>query len=223
MALVKKLLALAFLAMAAVEADAMHPTATAGSTVHALDDAMTFPPPGFTLVDTQWQVEIRPGEKVQLNGTVEAVYAQMLQLNPDFERDMAEKTAARRAREQRQPQHYQTTKTLSRLEHNECNGDYRPASAESIGRGIEYLGKINGEPIIDGGTCGRVSCSEGGGIGWCSYRSDRYTVNSFGWIGNAAEIVVQDCSFPDMYGKDWVSGRRYHDAHVAVWVGSQQC
>ncbi|TLD20420.1 hypothetical protein PspLS_08410 [Pyricularia sp. CBS 133598] len=219
-----KLFAFASLAMAAVEATAIHPAATAGSTVHAqMNDPMqTFPPPGFTLVDTQWMVEIRPGDKVQLNGTVEAVYAQMLQLNPDFEKDMAEKTAARRAKEH-QHQHQTTNTTLSKRDHNECNGDYRPALAESISRGIEYLGKVDGEPIIDGGTCGRVSCGDGGGIGWCSYRDDRYTVNSFGWIGNAAEIVVQDCSFPDMYGKDWVAGRRYHDAHVAVWVGSQQC
>ncbi|KAI7928168.1 hypothetical protein M0657_002851 [Pyricularia oryzae] len=220
MTAVTKFLAFASLAMVAVEAAAIHPAATAGSTVrvHMNDSMQTFPPPGFTLVDTQWMVEIRPGEKIQLNGTVESVYAKMLQLNPDFEKDMAEKTAARRAREQ---QHQ--TSTLSKRDHNECNGDYRPASAESISRGIEYLRKVNGEPIIDGGTCGRVSCGSGGGIGWCSYRNDRYTVNSFGWIGNAAEIVVQDCSFPDMYGKDWVAGRRYHDANVAVWVGSQQC
>ncbi|KAI6373756.1 hypothetical protein MCOR25_003384 [Pyricularia grisea] len=222
---VMKLFAFVSLAIAAVEAAAIHPAPASGSTVHPqLNDSMqTFPPPGFTLVDTQWEVEIRQGEKVQLKGTVESVYAQMLQLNPDFEKEMAERTAARGAEQQRQEGQTNNTTTLGKRDHSECNGGYRPALRDSISKGIEYLAKVNGEPAIDGGTCSRVSCSDGGGIGWCSDRSDRYTVNSFGWIGNAAEVVVQSCSFPDMYGKDWVAGRRYHDANVSVWVGAQQC
>ncbi|KAH9433191.1 hypothetical protein MCOR02_005247 [Pyricularia oryzae] len=48
--------------------------------------------------ETRWVVEVRPGEKVSLNGTIESVYAQLLELNRSYETDNGEQISARLAK-----------------------------------------------------------------------------------------------------------------------------
>lgn len=52
-------------------------------------------PEGFKMGETRWNFEVRPGEKVSLNGAIESVYAQLLELNRNYETDNAEQISAR--------------------------------------------------------------------------------------------------------------------------------
>ncbi|KAI6362830.1 hypothetical protein MCOR25_006094 [Pyricularia grisea] len=56
-----------------------------------------FPPPGFVLTEPRFEVEIRPGEHIILNGTVQKVWNEILLLNPNYETDFAPQLAKRRA------------------------------------------------------------------------------------------------------------------------------
>jgi hypothetical protein len=110
----------------------------------------------------QWEVEVAPGQVEVLNGTVQEVYAQAVQINPDF------KLEATRA----------STNTPERGSHDKrdwvtCSGaDIGPRDAyrDRIQQGIDYLSGISGRPHIAPGPfyCSRVSCSWGSAIYWCN-------------------------------------------------------
>ncbi|TLD09468.1 hypothetical protein PspLS_12016 [Pyricularia sp. CBS 133598] len=177
-------------------------------------------PEGFKIVETQWNVDIRPGEKIILNGTIESVYAQLLELNPNYETDNAEQIAARLSQLKQETAALKNNQ-LARRDHTECGhaGSTAPVPASAVWDGVQYLWRVGGEAWIGPGECSRVSCSWTAGIGWCSYRNERWkSPGGFPWIGHATNIVLQECN-------TWlgVVGRRYHDSHVAVWVDYHRC
>ncbi|KAL2847407.1 hypothetical protein BJX68DRAFT_268275 [Aspergillus pseudodeflectus] len=56
-----------------------------------LSAAVETPIPGFELVDLAWDVELFPGgPHVLFNGTVQEVYEQLIELNPDFTIDLSD-------------------------------------------------------------------------------------------------------------------------------------
>lgn len=121
------------------------------------------------VTDVTWEVEIRPGETVSLNGTIQSVYAQVLELNPQFETDMADQIADRmKGLEVAQEE----VKGMVKRDHSECGG--YGGNMRRINEGIEYLFRLGGSPSIGPGECGRVSCSWNSGIWWCSHVSQAF-------------------------------------------------
>lgn len=133
---------------------------------------MSVLPEGFKLAETQWDVDIRPGEKITLNGTIESVYAQLLELNPTYETDNAEQIAARLAQLKEETTALQKNQ-LARRDHTECDhaGFKGSVPASAVWEGVQYLWRVGGEAWIGPGECARVSCSCSAAIGWCSYVS----------------------------------------------------
>ncbi|KAL8419530.1 hypothetical protein RB594_002660 [Gaeumannomyces avenae] len=184
---------------------------------------LTVLPENFKMSETRWDVEIRPGEKISLNGTIESVYAQLLELNPNYEADNAEQISTRLAKLEEETAAAQG-KQLAKRDHTECWRLRPQVSRGVIEEGIRYLWRVGGDAWIQGGTCSRVNCSWNSAIGWCSYRAggERWmSPGGFGWIGHAANVVVNDCGNPQ--GSDSINGQRYHDSHVAVTVDQSYC
>jgi hypothetical protein len=130
-------------------------------------------------VPIQWEIEVAPGQIARLNGTVQEVYAQALQINPNFKL----KTPSTPARPRRALAHQR-----SKVE--DCNYPYPLAEASKIHDGVEYLRGVPGKPVEGPGptACGRVSCSWKSAIWWCNDVSLVHDPHSpyHIWLGSAA-------------------------------------
>lgn len=111
-------------------------------------------------------MDVRPGEKISLNGTVEQVYAQLLEINPNWETDNAEQIAAGLAALE---DDNKAIAQLGKRDHNECSSYNHGAYRYLIEDGIRYLWGINSRARISYGQCDRVSCSYDAAIWWCSF------------------------------------------------------
>lgn len=108
------------------------------------------------------------GRTAVLNGTVQQVYQQMLDLNPDYEDEfgpvpevfvmMPAQASRRPARAPPGPDTWA-----------DC-GRFDPAKAIAIWEGINHLNHVSGRPVSrpGPGVCGRVSCSYNSAIWWCN-------------------------------------------------------
>lgn len=124
--------------------------------------------PGYSVEVMQWEVPVSlDGRTATLNGTVQQVYQQLLEINPNYEaefgtiRDESATTLA------------ETRKTPGALEKQETWSDcgrFDPAKAEAIWEGINHLNHVSGTPVSSPGpgVCGRVSCSYNSAIWWCN-------------------------------------------------------
>jgi hypothetical protein len=210
-------------------------------------------PEGFVWGEPQWEVDVRPGEKISLNGTVQQVYAQLKEINPNWEEDNAEQIAAGLAALEEDnltltgglaKREHDAIARLEKRDHNECGGWNHGAYRYLIEDGIRYLWGLNGRARISNGQCDRVSCSYDAAIWWCGFVNpppcpfyllaltwiqNANTVEidkGLQWIGHGANVLINDqnCNWYDYM--EWtprVSGRRYHDNHVAVYVGYSAC
>ncbi|KAI1116482.1 hypothetical protein F5Y14DRAFT_448998 [Nemania sp. NC0429] len=169
--------------------------------------------PGYTIVDLSWEVEATPGiPPVLLNGTVQEVYAQLLELNPAFEIQhppIASRHAAPDGRSK-----------LVRRDHTSC-GNWPLASKKRILEGYKHLAGILGKPKNGPGpgNCGRVSCSYNSAIWWCNDNTFSKTLNSWYTIAESALIITNDCAS----GADKVSGQRFHADKWNVIVRGDSC
>ncbi|KAI6359419.1 hypothetical protein MCOR25_007074 [Pyricularia grisea] len=87
------------------------------------------------MIDTRWDVDIRPGEKITLNGTIESVYAQLLELNHNHETDNADQIAARLAQLKQETTAFEKNK-LARRDHTECDYGRYSAPASAVWEGV---------------------------------------------------------------------------------------
>lgn len=123
-------------------------------------------------------MDVRPGEKISLNGTVQQVYAQLKEINPNWEEDNAEQIAAGLAALEEDnlalaggpgKREHDVIARLEKRDHNECDGWDHGAYRYLIEEGIRYLWGINGRARISNGQCDRVSCSYDAAIWWCGF------------------------------------------------------
>lgn len=125
--------------------------------------------PGYTMETLQWSVDVFPGQTELLNGTVQEVYAQALQINPHFELSKTDGM--------------DLDETTPDIQNSVIHcGIYRPRAEKGrILEGVRYLHSLPGRPKIRPGPrrCVRVSCSYGGAIVWCNDVSRKYTCNIF--------------------------------------------
>lgn len=122
-----------------------------------------------------------PGQIQILNGTVQEVVAQAVQLNPDFKLSSTKRAA--------------DAGVMARELHKRdviC-GNFPTANPKRILEGIAYLNSLpGGDRPTNGpgpGACGRVSCSYNSAIWWCNDVSGplhlhRPLCNTLLWIVN---------------------------------------
>lgn len=110
------------------------------------------------VVDVSWEVAPFPGAPpITLNGTVEQVYAKLVQMNPNYDDDFKDID----------PDLEPTVGFDKRADTLMCEGE-KTADTKHIKEGIKYLRKVKGSPHLSPWDCGRVSCSYYSGIVWCN-------------------------------------------------------
>ncbi|KAK3987947.1 hypothetical protein QBC44DRAFT_399507 [Cladorrhinum sp. PSN332] len=182
-------------------------------------------PEGYGIVDSEqleWEVETTPGgPKVALNGTVQQVRAQLLEINPKYDEEFAPIISERNAKalEETTP-----ASPLHKRDWTVCWGRMAGARQERIIQGIHYLRGLSGEARNGPGprNCGRVSCDLDNSIWYCN---DNNFSKSMPWfhIANAAQVLVNECTWwKDNYTPQ-VSGERWHDDRWFVIVTNAPC
>jgi hypothetical protein len=111
---------------------------------------------GYTIETPVWEVEVAPGQTEVLNGTVQEVYAQALQINPNFQLMPASPVRERDLAEKRN--------TVVKC------GTFPLADKGRIDEGIRYLRTLPTAPRMPPGpgACFRVSCSYNAAIYRCN-------------------------------------------------------
>ncbi|KYK55796.1 hypothetical protein DCS_07760 [Drechmeria coniospora] len=89
------------------------------------------PIPGYGIEVLEWNVEVSPGRVEALNGTVQEVFAQALQINPNFQ--LKPVSDAKNLYKRRPPV--------------KCDGvGLESASTRTIEDGVDYLRRLSGTP-----------------------------------------------------------------------------
>lgn len=113
--------------------------------------------PGYGVETVSWDVQVPDGSTVVLNGTIQEVYTQLLDLHPNA--DLSPSTVVSK----------RTNLKLSKRDSVTC-GNWPLANKGYIQDGITYLRTVAGAPRNGPGpgNCGRVSCSNNAAIWWCN-------------------------------------------------------
>ncbi|GAB1205198.1 hypothetical protein APSETT445_003869 [Aspergillus pseudonomiae] len=191
--------------------------------VQALDES---PIPGYGVQEPSWEVETTPGgPKMILNGTVQQVHAQLLEINPNYDDEFA---AVLEKRE---------TTVLDKRDDIKCN-NWPKARRGDIEAGIKHLRGVSGQPSNGPGpgNCGRVSCSWGAAIWWCNdvslvasciqalyshFEQNTFTkvLPSFNNIADGAQVILNNCQ----RGGVKLSGQDFHSDNWNVIVRGDSC
>lgn len=126
------------------------------------------PLPGYEVEVLQWEVPVsRDGRTAVLNGTVQQVYQQLLEINPNYEAEFGT------VEEIHAPALAQTDRPSKALDKQDTWSDcgrFDPARADPIWAGIDHLNHVSGTPWSGPGprACSQVSCSYNSAIWWCN-------------------------------------------------------
>ncbi|OAQ89384.1 hypothetical protein VFPFJ_05793 [Purpureocillium lilacinum] len=146
----------------------------------------------YTSFIPSWEIEVTPGETAILNGTIQEVKAQLLELNPRWETEVGHKLDRRII-----------------ADYPECrkNGAFKFGDDVHCGRwkdaGIDWHDTLwhaevhlwgwPGKPKNGAGpgNCGRVSCENNIGVWWCNDEPHPKELGSFDWIADGICIVLK--------------------------------
>lgn len=126
------------------------------------------PLPGYRVEDVQSEVLVNlKGLLVTMNGTVQQVYQQILEINPEYESEFG---PVWNATAPTPDEIWRANFAAERRETWSDCGHWDPARAEAIWEGINHLNHVSGRPMSKPGpgVCGRVSCSYDSAIWWCN-------------------------------------------------------
>lgn len=167
------------------------------------------PAPGYEIVPLTVEVQAVPGgDKMSLSGSVEEIHAQLLNLNPNFDKDFpADQGKAATV----------DSRSLSKRFGPQCGtslnnyGGWNFASANGIQNGINYLRGVQGKPTLGPKQCSRVSCSWDDAIWWCNDNGNSITLPGFNTIADCAQVLKNQCAtglpgvLNAVYGQNFVS------------------
>lgn len=122
------------------------------------------------MVVPEWEVEITPGGPTTvLNGTIEEVHDELLQLNPDWDEEYAGNSTDSELTERDSGFELFARTDFSDAEYH-CGGRWPKCRTTFVNQGISYLRRTKGKPTNGPGpgNCGRVSCSFNSAIWWCN-------------------------------------------------------
>jgi hypothetical protein len=121
-------------------------------------------PEGYGVETIEWDVQVTPnGKFVTLNGTLEEVHAELLELNPRWDEDFLTDETEDEINPLAKRTDFYGSKTV-------CQKFGSSARFTPIQNGIKYLRGVKGNPRAGPGpaNCGRVSCSYNSAIWWCN-------------------------------------------------------
>ncbi|KAK4228060.1 hypothetical protein QBC38DRAFT_525034 [Podospora fimiseda] len=166
-------------------------------------------PEGYTVTELSWELETTPGgPKVALNGTVEQVHAQLLEINPNYDVEFAAVEAG--------------AEDVTAVDSRELQ---KRDWTERIIDGIAYLRSLGSRSATNGpgpNNCARVSCSWSSAIWYCNNNSFSKTMG-FNHIANAAQVLVNECSYKNTNAVPRTWGERWHDDQWFAIVNQQDC
>lgn len=152
-------------------------------------------------MDVSWAVESIPGNAtstVLLNGTVQDVYKQLTDINPDYD-DLLHKYQSSKATTAL-PDSYPSFDLMAYVPSNcgycnVCTKRWEPASYTITLDGIDYLTNLTGKPALPPGPgyCSRVSCEWGSSIWWCNDNDERKELGSWSEVTAAAVDISRQC------------------------------
>ncbi|KAL4807454.1 hypothetical protein BDV18DRAFT_167982 [Aspergillus unguis] len=157
-----------------------------------------------------------PGaDTITLNGTLSEVYAQVLEINPNYEQDWSNGDTTVTESES-------TSNLERRADENADIHCYHKINKGWVGPaedGIEHLRQFKLPPGLKGNTCKKVSCSGNTAISWCNDRSTLRVLPSFNNIADGAQVILNKCK-----GKlNTVGGWLGHNDDWRVFVDQAKC
>ncbi|KAH8800407.1 hypothetical protein F5884DRAFT_810219 [Xylogone sp. PMI_703] len=159
------------------------------------------------------------GTQITLTGTAEAIYAKLLELNPNYDTDFATEIAANMAAD---PEDDDSVSGLdARSWHGNCHlYTDRVCIPRQVRSGIHYLHKLTGSCGLQARTCTRVSCDLDAGIYACTAGGKRKVCCDR--IAHLAHRIVKHCKF-DVMGEEGTSGRDFSGDGWATDVAGTSC
>ncbi|KAE8444786.1 hypothetical protein EG329_014246 [Mollisiaceae sp. DMI_Dod_QoI] len=137
------------------------------------------------------------GVEVELNGTVQEIYAQFLQMHPEITANLT--TAG---------SHTLSSKSLETLEARfkstiyccpVASWGWLPANVPALNAGIEYLDNFKGSCSAGGHGCARISCSNGAAI-WLCNDNDFTIYENCGYMATYVDDLATACGLRDQWG-----------------------
>ncbi|CAI6088634.1 unnamed protein product [Clonostachys chloroleuca] len=184
---------------------------------------------GMEIVDAKWNLELTPGGRVvNLTGTVEQIYPQLLALNPTYEADWAQNSETNVeydsfiAEDEDKEQTENPAGSLSvrgppirgfklgksRIDRwhwitwqqavPKCNVR-RWAMCYDIKKGCKHLERVQGIPQLEDGKCSQMSCSNKSAIIWCNVSGKTRTVPSYRQVAQGAWMIYEQCQEREPY------------------------
>ncbi|PFH59766.1 hypothetical protein XA68_11897 [Ophiocordyceps unilateralis] len=192
---------------------------------------VTAPIDGYDVFTPEWEVELSPGGRtVTLNGTIEEVYQQVVQLNPNYEQQSSTVTTSSSQKQSSTPSKVaQNASVMLAVDWNLatslCGGKWQATSVRRVREGIGYLRRVRGRPSSLAGPsrCGRVSCAYNSAIWWCNDDLQPKALSSFAAIADGAQFLVKRCvewmnPQPEAFG-----GQAFHPSGWNVIIRKDEC
>ncbi|KAL2070148.1 hypothetical protein VTL71DRAFT_13174 [Oculimacula yallundae] len=185
--------------------------AVVGASPLALATRAEAPVSGYGIEEVSWLIPASAsGPEVVLNGTIQQVYSQLLDINPGYQAEI----------EAAIPSSQVAARGLEKRGDVHCGG-FANAATFRIREGISYLRGVGGNPVAGPGpgNCARVSCSWSAAIWWCNDNSFTKVLPGFYNIADGAEEIVNTCDHEgfQVAGQDFIGGAR--DWNVIVRKG----
>ncbi|KAG4438220.1 hypothetical protein IFR05_006293 [Cadophora sp. M221] len=161
------------------------------------------PIPGYGVEIVSWKVpSSASGPAVILNGTIQEVYTQLLDINPSYEAEVG----ALASRNEK------VARALVKRGDVHCGG-FPNGATFRFREGISYLRGVGGNPTQGPGpgNCARVSCSWSAAIWWCNDNSFTKVLPGFYNIADGAEQIVDVCNpgfLSQVAGQNFIGGAR---------------
>ncbi|KAF6835525.1 hypothetical protein CPLU01_04201 [Colletotrichum plurivorum] len=172
----------------------------------------------------EWEIQaFESGPMLTLNGTIEEVNSQVLEINPDFEFNEPSESELAAL--------YDASAFEKRTDfsgsHYMCDTrDWMPCYLSRIKKGITHLRGTSGRPKNGPGpgNCGRVSCAGRSAIWWCNDDRSTKELGAFGSIADGAQYIADRCQLESGL-KAKVAGQVFHKTNwnVIVRYDSDNC
>ncbi|KAL3443774.1 hypothetical protein BJX65DRAFT_284770 [Aspergillus insuetus] len=153
------------------------------------------------------------GPEIVLNGTIEEVYAQLIEINPNYDADWEDVSDSK---DTELGDFHVMEYTLHCTFHLAVPGNY-------IKEGIKYLRKVKGHPRLGAGPnkCDRVSCSYNAAIYWCNDDNKPRSLPSFNNIADGAQVIFRECGHDDV--RERFAGALHHPDLWRAVVQKDKC
>ncbi|KAK4236721.1 hypothetical protein C8A03DRAFT_35373 [Achaetomium macrosporum] len=156
------------------------------------------PLPGYTIVPMEWEVEVAPRRTEFLNGTIQEVYAKLVEINPYFQRKpLPSGDDMKRA----------PVGAFDRRATRVNCGTWPLANKGRIQEGINYLRTVPAAP------------RNAAGPGACGRNPTPKTLDNWGMIADSAQYILQVC----VPAVDQVSGQNFESANWNTIVRGDSC